>query len=154
MRLPARRDLLLLAACLIATVVCACGVLPGVEPQTGPLVKVSWRGGECPAGLCESETIIERDGRIHATKPTPIEFGNAPADVMAALDATIRATDFAPLKAKPFTGECPVNFDGQEVIYEFSTPSGVQRIASCEVEIDPNHPLFVAVEKALAITAG
>jgi hypothetical protein len=71
---------------------------------------------------------------------------------MAALDSAIRMTDFAQLKSRPFTGECPVNFDGQEIIYEFGAPSGVQRIASCEVEIDANHPLFLAVTKALVIT--
>ena len=31
-------------------------------------------------------------------------------------------------------------------IYEFGAPSGVERIASCETEIDPRHPLFAAVD--------
>jgi hypothetical protein len=44
-----------------------------------------------------------------------------------------------------------VNFDGQEVIYEFGAPRGVERIASCETEIDAGHPLFRAVELALAV---
>jgi hypothetical protein len=42
-----------------------------------------------------------------------------------------------------------VNYDGQEVIYEFGAPTGTERIASCEVEIDPGHPLCVAVVAAL-----
>ena len=41
-------------------------------------------------------------------------------------------------------------FDGQETVYTFTTPSGTERIASCEVDIDPAHPLFVAVSAALA----
>jgi hypothetical protein len=151
MRLPARR--LVLFAVLIASVAAGCNVFPGApQPVSGPLVTVSTRGGECPAGPCGSTVVVERSGRIHSTQPTAAELGTAPADVVGALDAAILTADFGAIKARPFTGECPVNFDGQEVIYEFSTPSGPQRIASCEVEVDPNHPLFVAVERALAIT--
>jgi hypothetical protein len=153
MRLPARRLVLFAVLTAIAVLVSGCGILPGgPQPVSGPLVTVSTRGGECPAGACESTIVVERDGRIHATKPAAAELGTAPRDLIGPLDAAILTADFAAIKARPFTGECPVNFDGQEVIYEFSTPSGVQRIASCEVEIDPNHPLFAAVEKVLAIT--
>ena len=59
-------------------------------------------------------------------------------------------TDFDVVRAVPFEGECPVNFDGQEVIYEFGAPSGVERIASCETAIDPDHPLFAGVAAALS----
>jgi hypothetical protein len=138
---------------VFAAVVSACGALPGAVPSaSGPLVTVSTRGGECPEGMCGSQIVIERDGRIHALKPVAKDFGAVPTAAMAALDAAIRTTDFAQLKSRPFTGECPVNFDGQEIIYEFGAPSGVQRIASCEVEIDANHPLILAVTKALVIT--
>ena len=106
-------------------------------------------GGECPQGACGGTTAVERDGRLHVVAPVAQELGRAPGDAIAALDALIRTTDFAAIRAKPFTGECPVNFDGQEVVYEFSTPSGVQRIATCEVEIDPEHPLFVAIEAVI-----
>ena len=54
------------------------------------------------------------------------------------------------LVSQPTEGECPVNFDGQEQIYTFGTASGPVQLASCEVEIDPAHPLFVAVENAFA----
>jgi hypothetical protein len=40
------------------------------------------------------------------------------------------------------TRECPVNFDGQETISEFGATTGVERIATCETEVDPDHPLF------------
>ena len=73
-----------------------------------------------------------------------------PPETLTALDGMIKATDFALLRARPFTGECPVNFDGQELIYEFGAPGGVERIASCETEIDPDHPLFLALQQALA----
>ena len=71
------------------------------------------------------------------------------AGQLAAIDAAIRLTDFEALKSHPFTGECPVAFDGQEIVFEFSTPAGPERLASCEVEIDYGLPLFVAVANAL-----
>jgi len=43
----------------------------------------------------------------------------------------------------------PGHVDGQESIYEFSAPGGVERVASCETEIDPVHPVFSAVSAAL-----
>jgi hypothetical protein len=140
---------------VFGAVIAGCNVLPGAVPSaSGPLVTVSTRGGECPAGACGSQIIIERDGRIHALKPEVKDFGKVPTAALAALETAVRTTDFAALKSKPFTGECPVNFDGQEIIYEFGAPSGVQRIASCEVEIDPTHPLILAVTNALVITEG
>ena len=148
-----RRFVVLFALSLVAGLVGACSVLPGAVPTaSGPLVTVIKRGGECPAGMCESQIVVERDGRIHAIKPAVKDFGKVPTAALSTLEAAVRTTDFALLKSRPFTGECPVNFDGQEVIYEFGSPSGVQRIASCEVEIDANHPLILAVTKALVVT--
>ena len=122
-----------------------------VEPAagTGPLVTIETRGGECPRGACESLVLIERDGRLHRLRPDVGDMAQLSPEVVAAIEGAILTTDFATVRSRPFTGECPVNFDGQEIIYGFSTPSGVERIASCEVEIDPDHPLFRAVAGAL-----
>lgn len=149
------RSVLLVALVVLAALTVACNVLPGAVPTaSGPLVTVSTRGGECMAGACGSQIVIERDGRIHAVTPVAKEFGKVPTAALAAIDAAVRTTDYAQLRREPFTGECPVNFDGQEIIYEFGAPSGVQRIASCEVEIDANHPLILAVTQALVVTEG
>ena len=136
---------------LVAVLATACSSVPGL-PSTiasGSLVTVETRGGECLDGPCGSKTAIERDGRVHSLAPAAAELGQVPPDVLTALDAAIKTTDFAILKGRPFTGECPVNFDGQEIIYEFGAPSGTERIASCEVEVDYGLPLFVAVSTAL-----
>jgi hypothetical protein len=154
MRKAPSRPFVVLALVLLASTIAACNVLPGAVPASGPLVTVSTRGGECLAGMCESQVVIERDGRIHAIKPAAKELGQVSGAALAALQAAIRVADFNQIKSRPFTGECPVNFDGQETIYEFGAPSGVQRIASCEVEIDADHPLFVAVTRALVVTDG
>ncbi len=127
-----------------------CGSTDTVQlPGTGPLVTVQMRGGMCPAGACETTVILERDGRIHAAAKPPNDLGHVSAEAMATLSAAIAATDYAAIRSHPFIGQCPVAFDGQELIFEFAVGAGTQRIASCEVAIDWGHPLFVAVGAAL-----
>ena len=53
------------------------------------------------------------------------------------------------LKSHPFTGECPTAYDGQEIAFEFGAPGGIERIATCEVEVDVGSPLFAAVLSAI-----
>lgn len=126
----------------------ACSIAGG--SATGPLVTVAMRGGNCLNPPCESTVTLDRDGRVHSAAKPPNDLGTVPADQVAAIDAAIKLTDFAELRTHPFTGECPVNFDGQEVVYEFSAPTGVERIESCQTEVDLGSPLFVAVANALA----
>ena len=129
---------------------CSPAVASLLPEANGPLVTVTTRGGECPEGACGSTLLIERDGRLRQAAPGDVVLGQVPADTLAALDGAIKTADFAAIRSRNFTGECPVNFDGQELIYEFGAPGRVERIASCETEIDPDHPLFQAVQEALA----
>jgi hypothetical protein len=145
------RRLALLTWIGVGIIACSPAAVTSLLPApAGPLVTVTTRGGECPEGACGSTLVIERGGRLLQTAPESAALGQIPPDALAALEGMIKATDFAVLRARPFTGECPVNFDGQEVIYEFGAPTGTERIASCETEIDPDHLLFVAVRAALA----
>lgn len=141
---------LTLGVILSLTTVAACNAAVSVPlPGTGPLVTVQLRGGMCPNGACDNTVILERDGRVHAAAKPPNDLGRVPAAAMATLTAAVQATDYAAIKSHPFTGECPVAFDGQELIFEFGVGAGTQRIASCEVDIDWGHPLFIAVAAAL-----
>ena len=147
-----RRPFLLLL--VLSVVLAGCGILPGTEPQpTGPLVMLETRGGDCETGTCGGTVVIERDGWVRDVAPRALERGRIPEDRRRALEDAIRSTDFAALQGQPFTGDCPATFDGQEQIYTFGTASGQVQLASCEVEIDPAHPLFVAVESAFASLA-
>jgi hypothetical protein len=119
------------------------------SPPAGPLLTVETRGGECPEGACGSIIVIETDGRVHATAPAAGELRVLPDVILEGLVTEISKADFSTLKSHPFTGTCPVAFDGQETIYTFVTSSGSERVASCEVEVDPSDPLFVAVSAAL-----
>jgi hypothetical protein len=147
----AQVPVLLLALVAVAPVVAACvsaGSIP-LPVATGPLLTVETRGGECFAAPCGMTVTVERDGRVHSAAKPPNDLGTVPPDALAALDAAIRTTDYATLRARRFTGECPTAFDGQELVFEFGAPGGAQRIASCEVDIDFGQPLFVAVSTAL-----
>jgi hypothetical protein len=133
----------------VAVVAVGCGGPWTVPSPGGPLVTVEVRGGECPAGACETTVVVERDGRVHQAAKPPNELGTVPPADLAALDAAIRATDFDALMSRPFTGECPTAYDGQELIFEFAAPGGMRRISTCEIDVDFGAPLFLAVGVAL-----
>ena len=134
---------------LIAFALVACSSLPALPGASSPLVTFTTRGGECLDGPCGGTTVIERDGKVHQTVPAAADIGQVPADILTALDSAIKTANFDAIRSVPFEAECPVNVDGQEFIYEFGAPGGVQRVASCETSIDPAHPLFGAVTAAL-----
>jgi hypothetical protein len=163
MQTYARWPAALLTIFLVAWLVGGCSgppspsVVPSVSaqpvasspPLSDPLVTVETRGGMCLQGACGSAIAIETDGRVHAIAPAPADLGTLPDRALEALTTEIAQADFAALKSHPFTDTCPIAYDGQETIYLFSTPSGLQRIASCEVVVDPTAPLFLAVAAAM-----
>jgi hypothetical protein len=123
--------------------------------QGGPLVKVYRHGGLCLSGSeCSSELLINRDGSyiLRNGDEEPVE-GALPAEQVDAIQAALAEADFEAIKAVPFTDTCPVAYDGQEVIYTFYVEGGEEEIAGCEVQIDPAHPLFAAVEAAVGAVA-
>jgi len=132
---------------LFVVVLAACGGTTATA--AGPLVSVETRGGECFAAPCGMTVFLERDGTVHTAAKPPNTLGMVPADQLHDLATLIATTDFAVLRARPFTGECPTAFDGQEIVFTFATPSGPQRIATCEVQVDFGLPLFMAVSTAL-----
>jgi hypothetical protein len=137
-------------ALAVVSLLAACSPLPLPIPvATGPLVTIETRGGLCVDGPCAATVSVERDGRVHQAAKPPNDLGIVPPAALAALDAAIRTTDFDALKSHPFTGQCPTAFDGQEIIFEFDAPGGVQRISTCEVNVDFESPPFVAVATAL-----
>jgi hypothetical protein len=142
-----------LARVIAVTVVLSC-LVAACDWSTGPtapgaLVTVELRGGMCAGGPCDTMVILDHDGRVHgATKP-PNDLGVVPSAQVQILEKLIAAADYGAIKGKPFTGQCPTAFDGQEVVIDLTTTSGVQHIASCEIEIDWSLPLFTALSTAL-----
>jgi hypothetical protein len=141
---------------LLFSAIASLGALAGCDaaanlgvPGTGPLLTVSLEGGMCMDGPCDSAVMLERDGRVHSAAKPPNDLGRVSAQAYAALDAAIQATDFDAMRAKPFTGECPIAFDGQKQVFEFSVGGTIQRLDSCESELDWSSPVFIAMVAAL-----
>ena len=114
------------------------------------ILTVERRGGECPAGACSWIVQIDPDGQVRQLVPATRPFGVLPQPVLEALVIEIERANFPLIESRPFTGECPTAYDGQETVYTFHLATGDETIASCAVAIDPNHPLFLAVAAALA----
>jgi hypothetical protein len=119
------------------------------EAPPGPLVSVETRGGHCIGGTCGSIVVLGTDGTVRTAAEPPVELGTVATEDVTGLTGLIAATDFAEIRSHPFTGTCPVAFDGQEVVYEFTTAGGIERIESCITEVDPQHQLFAAVAGVL-----
>jgi len=111
---------------------------------------IETRGGECATGPCSRVIDIEADGRIHEVISEDRVLGTIPPALLEALRIEMDQANFALIQSRPFRGDCPTAFDGQETIYTFHLPTGDERIASCTVAIDENHSLFRAVAAALA----
>jgi hypothetical protein len=143
--------LLLVMIGMAVTSVAGCDLLRAVQPSNAVLVRVEMRGGECPQGECANRWEILRDGRV-------IGIGEPVADVepevLARIVAGVVATDWEAVLARPFTGECPRNFDGQEVRYTFPMAAGDVVVASCTTQIDPGQEPFASIEEALFAPGG
>jgi hypothetical protein len=143
-----------LAGVLLLALV-GCGPDPSVTPvPEGALMAVISRGGMCPAGACESAFIVERDGLVHLAAKPPNDIGQVLPDDLAALEQAIAAADYEEIRSHPFTGMCPTAVDGQELVFEFNAPAGIERIESCRVAVDYSDPLFKAVDKAIGAYVG
>jgi hypothetical protein len=123
---------------------------PAASPEPLPIMSIETRGGECAGGACDRLVNIDDNGRIHEVIPKDRVTGMVPKDVLEALQIEMAQANYNLLQSKPFTGVCPIAFDGQETIYTFHIPTGDEEIASCKVAIDEKHPLFRAVAAALA----
>lgn len=133
---------------LSAVVGAGCALVPS-PADGGRLVTVEAHGGRCPEGECRTVFAIESDGLVHQLEPDEAEIHRVTDQTIDAYRAALSVTDFNAIRSRPFTGDCPTAFDGMELIYTFATPAGPERIASCDVEIDRQAPLFVAVDAIL-----
>ena len=123
--------------------------LVATPAPSGPLVTVVLRGGHCAAATCEQTVTIEQGGRVHIAAKPPNELGIVGVVDLLALQSAIVGTDFTALRTHRFTGECPVNYDGQEMVITFATPKGDEQLAACETQLDPTWPVLAALAKAL-----
>lgn len=118
-----------------------------VQAQIVTLVSVVNRGGLCPVGdPCTNERTVDSTGSVKQDKK---EVKKITVDQVKELQTLINETDFAAIKNKPFTGTCPIAFDGQETVYTFQTPKGNEVLEGCKYDIDTKLPLFTFIERTI-----
>jgi len=142
----AARIALIVAA---ATALGACSLLPpeAVPEVLNPvIVTYAAEGGECPQAPCGFQAEIRRDGSVRRSDGMA-QTVDEPS--LTRLIGQVEAADWTAILAKPFTGECPRNVDGQESIYTFNTAAGPVIVAGCTVEIDPQQEPFQTVQGIL-----
>jgi len=111
------------------------------------LLKVENTGGRCTYGLCYSEIFIYQDGEYLYKENQEELKGSFSEEEIKKLEELVSEADFKKIKSKKFTGQCPVEYDGSELIYTFYQPN--ERIASCEFEIDESSALFKHIGELL-----
>lgn len=116
------------------------------------LMSLYRHGGLCATGSeCQWQLVIYQSGTYSTgNEAGPISEGVLGAEEMAELRRLIEQTDFAAIRAAPFTDICPTAYDGQESTYTFVTNQGEETFSSCEVQIDPSAPLFAWIEGLIA----
>jgi hypothetical protein len=145
-----RLALLVVAALALA----ACGLLPpGAVPEALNPVLVTYEtsGGECPQGPCGFKAQILRDGTVVRSDGMA---QTVDPQTLAQLTEQVAAADWDAILARPFEGECPKNFDGQEETYTFSVVPEPVVVASCTTAIDPQQDPFRLVGGILFAVGG
>jgi hypothetical protein len=127
---------------------------PSPTPQPFALVTIETRGGECAQGGCSRLINVEGDLTLHEVIPKDRILGTVPEPLFDALKIEVEQANYQQIESKPFRGDCPTTFDGQETVYTFHVSTGDETIASCKVAIDENHPLFQALAAAVAAAGG
>lgn len=102
-------------------------------PATGLLLRIDYTGGLCQVGACRKTETISADGSY-------VIDGQAQPKLSAVkvrdLRAKMASADWTSIKAKPFTGNCPRDFDGSAVIFTFTLSDGTVVLDSCQIAIN------------------
>lgn len=112
---------------------------------------VEAQGGRCVYGLCHVFVTLYSNGTfVSVVGPNEPVLHTVDEELMQSLTEAIEATDYEAIRSQPFTGICPVAYDGQELIYTFYQEAAVERLASCQYELDDELPLFTVLADILA----
>jgi hypothetical protein len=123
--------------------------IPNVTPSRAAtpqpfLIKITYTGGNRRSNGQPPEFIIRADGVSFYRfmgKETPHRV-LGPRE-FARLNQRLTATNFTQIKSRPFTGTCPILYDGNELIYTMQLNSGLlEELSSCKVIIPGNSVLF------------
>jgi hypothetical protein len=145
-----------LTLALGAALLSACAASPDTPSATialdsdALLASRSYDGGLCPDQACSSTFAVTADGSWTATSNgSVVADGSVPTEVLSDLIDATSSTGIP--DAPPFTGTCPIAYDGSEVTYAWTTPEGVvQQVSACDKAIPDEDPLVLALDAAEA----
>lgn len=149
--MPSPLRFLVLTGLLLAAALAGCDLFRAVQPSSAVLVRVEASGGECPQGECTNRWEIRRDGTVISTGAVVPDIE---PQILVRIIASIDSADWTAILARPFTGECPRNFDGQENTFTFPTATGDVVVASCTTQIDPGQEPFESILRTLFAAGG
>jgi hypothetical protein len=106
------------------------------------LVNIKFQGGmrattTAPGLLIRPDGIYRSSNGVNQPKS-----GVLSQPELRLLKQRIKQADFKAIKSKPFTGTCPIAFDGIEIVYLFQTSRGIEEISTCKYAIDGKSSLF------------
>jgi hypothetical protein len=101
-------------------------------PPTGAaLVEWSSTGGDCRVGVCSRTARISADGSWVATDMGRSSSGRLDPATTAELTRRISAEVATLATLKPSDGECPANYDGQNLTFTFHAGDVVESVTNC-----------------------
>lgn len=138
-----------LSATIVSACLCfaGCSAAPTATPPVAdaPLVKIGTDGGMCQYGMCSGAVLIYADGRCVHEQPQQQSAQTRLADAdITKLKQAITDVDLAAVKSHPFTGTCPIAYDGSRTTYEFVKDGAMQTLNDCEYDLD--EPLFKLID--------
>jgi hypothetical protein len=138
---------------LVGAIACLSGTsfvtAPALAQQAKPtpkseifLVKIKFQGGmrattTVPGLLIKPDGIYRSSNGVNQPKS-----GVLSQPELHLLKQRIKQADFKTIKSTPFTGTCPIAFDGIEIVYLFQTNRGIEELSTCKYAIDGKSPLF------------
>lgn len=117
-----------------------------VTTTADTLVEYTVQGGLCQYGSCLVRLTIQNDGLYQLTEgSTTKRASRITRGELETIKRAINEANFMTVKQQHFTGTCPTEYDGREVIYSFQTATGAERISSCQYVIDQTSEPFKSV---------
>lgn len=118
------------------------------EPTKDPfLLKVRKSGGFCPDNQCFSELTILQNGTYRYEDAQKTGTGKLSRRAFTQLKRRLARLNIEQVRSKPFTGTCPIAYDGPETFYRFLIGNTVEEISDCKSAIDPQDPLFQQINR-------
>lgn len=141
-----KRVLIGITLAVIAGVVLAgCATAQAATPKpTDPLVSVHSEGGLCVYGGCSRDVMVLQNGTYTVKDGSgKTTSGALDAAALTQLKQAVNGADFNAIRSKPFTGTCPIAYDGQEYTFTlYKAGGGTEVLDSCKVELDMNSAMF------------